>query len=74
MKIVQQSSTGMGRGLEHMICQQRLRNLNLPRLKKSRLREDLIALLNYLMVSYRKDRGRPLAELHHKEKEAMTIS
>lgn len=72
MKIVQQSSTAIGRGLEH-ICQQRLRNLNLPRLTKSRLRKDLIALLNYLMVSYRKDQGRPLAELHHKEKEAMTI-
>lgn len=64
----------MGRGLEDMIWQQRLRNLNLPRFKKRRLREDLIALLDYLMVSYREDRGISFSEMYHEEKEDMIVS
>lgn len=43
---------------------------NLPRLKKKRFSEDLIAVPSYLIVSYRKDGGK-FSEMYHEEQMAM---
>lgn len=54
----------MRRGVEQIIYEEMLRDLNLFSFQKRRLKQDFIAVFNYIMGDFKGDRARLFLEAH----------
>lgn len=62
----------MIRGLGHMAYEERLRKINMFKLKRKRLKEDVIIVSNYLTGVYREDRDKLFSNVQVEGWEATT--
>ena len=64
---VQQRTAKVVWGVEHVIYEDKLRELILLSLEKRRIWRDLVSVFNYLKVNYREDKTRLFSDWHSKK-------